>query len=79
MASIKFKNVAKIYDGKTTVIPDLNLEIEDKEFVILVGPSGCGKSTTLRMIAGLEDISQGELYIGDKLNDFHEERRLRES
>ncbi|MDE6123736.1 MAG: sn-glycerol-3-phosphate ABC transporter ATP-binding protein UgpC [Eubacterium sp.] len=67
MASIKFKNVAKIYDGKTTVIPDLNLEIEDKEFVILVGPSGCGKSTTLRMIAGLEDVSQGELYIGDKL------------
>lgn len=67
MASIKFKNVAKIYDGKTTVIPDLNLEIEDKEFVILVGPSGCGKSTTLRMIAGLEDISEGELYIGDKL------------
>ncbi|MDE6385970.1 MAG: sn-glycerol-3-phosphate ABC transporter ATP-binding protein UgpC [Eubacterium sp.] len=67
MASIKFKNVAKIYDGKTTVIPDLNLEIKDKEFVILVGPSGCGKSTTLRMIAGLEDVSQGELYIGDKL------------
>jgi multiple sugar transport system ATP-binding protein len=67
MASIQFKNVKKIYPGDVTVIPDLNLEIQDKEFVILVGPSGCGKSTTLRMIAGLEDISEGELYIGDQL------------
>ncbi|MDE6110665.1 MAG: ATP-binding cassette domain-containing protein, partial [Eubacterium sp.] len=67
MASIKFNNVSKIYEGKTTVIENLNLEIKDKEFVILVGPSGCGKSTTLRMIAGLEDVSAGELYIGDKV------------
>lgn len=67
MASIKFKNVSKIFDGKTTVIENLNLEIEDKEFIILVGPSGCGKSTTLRMIAGLEEVSGGELYIGDKV------------
>ena len=68
MASISFKNVTKIYDGaKTPVVPNLNLEIKDKEFVILVGPSGCGKSTTLRMIAGLESISDGELYIGDRL------------
>ena len=68
MASISFKNVTKIYDGaKTPVVPNLNLEIQDKEFIILVGPSGCGKSTTLRMIAGLESISQGELYIGDKV------------
>lgn len=67
MASIKFKNVTKVFDGKTTVIPDLNLEIKDKEFIILVGPSGCGKSTTLRMIAGLEEVSGGELYIGDRL------------
>ncbi|MCD7723568.1 MAG: sn-glycerol-3-phosphate ABC transporter ATP-binding protein UgpC [Clostridiales bacterium] len=67
MASIHFKNVTKVFDGKTTVIENLNLEITDKEFVILVGPSGCGKSTTLRMIAGLEDITAGELYIGDKL------------
>ena len=68
MASISFKNVTKIYDGaKTPVVPNLNLEIKDKEFIILVGPSGCGKSTTLRMIAGLETVSQGELYIGDKL------------
>ncbi len=67
MASIKFSNVSKIYEGKTTVIENLNLEIKDKEFVILVGPSGCGKSTTLRMIAGLEDVSSGELYIGDRM------------
>ncbi len=68
MATIRFRNVAKSFDnGKVTVIPDLSLEIADKEFVVLVGPSGCGKSTTLRMIAGLEDISSGELYINDKL------------
>ncbi len=67
MASITFKHVNKTYPGNVTVVPDLNLEIQDKEFVILVGPSGCGKSTTLRMIAGLEDISSGELYIGDRL------------
>lgn len=67
MASIHFKNVTKVFDGKTTVIENLNLEIRDREFVILVGPSGCGKSTTLRMIAGLEDITSGELYIGEKL------------
>lgn len=67
MASIRFKNVKKVYPGNVEVVPNLNLEIRDKEFVILVGPSGCGKSTTLRMIAGLEDITSGELYIGDKL------------
>ena len=68
MASITFKNVTKIYDGaKSPVVPNLNLEIKDKEFIILVGPSGCGKSTTLRMIAGLESVTEGELYIGDKV------------
>ncbi len=67
MASITFKHVEKTYPGNVTVVPDLNLEIKDKEFVILVGPSGCGKSTTLRMIAGLEDITSGELYIGDRV------------
>ncbi len=67
MASISFKNIKKTYEDGVTVIEDLNLEIKDKEFVILVGPSGCGKSTTLRMIAGLEEISDGELYIGNKL------------
>ena len=71
MASIEFSNVVKIYEGKSKpVIPNLNLKIEDKEFIILVGPSGCGKSTTLRMIAGLEDISRGTLRIdGKKVND----------
>ena len=68
MASISFRNVTKTYDGaKKPVVPNLNLEIKDKEFIILVGPSGCGKSTTLRMIAGLESITSGELYIGDCL------------
>lgn len=67
MASITLKNIKKIYPGNVVAVQDFNLEIEDKEFIILVGPSGCGKSTTLRMIAGLEDISEGELYIGDKL------------
>ena len=56
MADITFKHVVKTYDNKNTVVPDLNLEIHDKEFIVLVGPSGCGKSTTLRMIAGLEGI-----------------------
>ncbi len=67
MASISLKNIFKIYPGDVTAVSDFNLEIEDKEFIILVGPSGCGKSTTLRMIAGLEEISKGELYIGDRL------------
>jgi multiple sugar transport system ATP-binding protein len=69
MASVTLKNVYKVYSGNVTAVSDFNLEIQDKEFVILVGPSGCGKSTTLRMIAGLEEISKGELYIGDKLSN----------
>jgi len=67
MASVKLKNIYKRYAGGVTAVNDFNLDIEDKEFIILVGPSGCGKTTTLRMIAGLEEISEGELYIGDKL------------
>lgn len=67
MASITLNHIVKTFDDGVTVIPDLNLEIKDKEFVIFVGPSGCGKSTTLRMIAGLEDISSGELIIGGKM------------
>lgn len=67
MAGISLRHIVKTYPGNVTVVPDLNLEIEDKEFVVLVGPSGCGKSTTLRMIAGLEDISGGEMYIGERL------------
>ncbi len=66
MAGITFKNVVKTYDNGVTVVPDLNMEIKDKEFVVLVGPSGCGKSTTLRMIAGLESITSGDMYIGDQ-------------
>lgn len=67
MAKLSLKNINKYYENGYSAVKNLNLEIEDKEFVVLVGPSGCGKSTTLRMIAGLEDISQGELYIGDNL------------
>lgn len=67
MASISLKNVYKIFDDGTTAVNDFNLEINDREFIILVGPSGCGKSTTLRMIAGLEDITKGELKIGDRI------------
>ena len=67
MASVSLKGIYKIYEGNVTAVSDFNLEIKDKEFIILVGPSGCGKSTTLRMIAGLEEISKGELYIGDTL------------
>ncbi|ADU29706.1 ABC transporter ATP-binding protein [Evansella cellulosilytica] len=67
MAEITFKGLYKIYDGDVQAVTDFNLDIEDKEFIVFVGPSGCGKSTTLRMVAGLEDISKGELYIGDTL------------
>ena len=67
MAGLNLKGIYKRYSGGVTAVSDFNLDIEDKEFIVLVGPSGCGKSTTLRMIAGLEDISEGELYIGDKM------------
>ncbi len=67
MASITLKNIFKIYPDGFTAVNDVSLEIRDREFVVLVGPSGCGKSTTLRMIAGLEEISRGELYIGERL------------
>ncbi|MBP3381603.1 MAG: ATP-binding cassette domain-containing protein, partial [Clostridia bacterium] len=67
MASLSLKSIYKRYNGGVTAVSDFNLEIKDKEFIIMVGPSGCGKSTTLRMIAGLEEISEGELYIGDRL------------
>ncbi|MDP2303459.1 MAG: sn-glycerol-3-phosphate ABC transporter ATP-binding protein UgpC [Ignavibacteria bacterium] len=67
MAYVKLVNVNKIYEGGNVAVKDVNIEIKDKEFVVLVGPSGCGKSTTLRMIAGLEEISKGELFIDDKL------------
>lgn len=67
MASLSFQHVYKKYEGGVVAVSDFNLEVADKEFVILVGPSGCGKSTTLRMLAGLEEISEGEIYIEDRL------------
>ncbi len=76
MASVKLEGVKKIYDHKVVAVHDFNLEIKDKEFVVFVGPSGCGKSTTLRMIAGLEDISEGTLKIGDRIvNDVEPKDR----
>ncbi len=67
MAELKLKNIVKKYPNGFVAVKDFNLDIADKEFIIFVGPSGCGKTTTLRMIAGLEEISSGELYIGDRL------------
>ena len=67
MSNLSLKNIYKVYPGNVTAVKDFNLDIEDKEFIVFVGPSGCGKSTTLRMIAGLEEITKGDIYIGDKL------------
>ncbi|EOS49611.1 sn-glycerol-3-phosphate ABC transporter ATP-binding protein UgpC [Lachnospiraceae bacterium MD335] len=76
MASLSLKNVCKVYPNGFEAVKNFNLEIADKEFIIFVGPSGCGKSTTLRMIAGLEDISSGELRIGDRVvNDVEPKDR----
>ena len=76
MASLQLKNVSKVYPNGFVAVKDFNLDIEDREFIIFVGPSGCGKSTTLRMIAGLEEISSGELWIGDKMvNDVEPKDR----
>ena len=76
MASVQLKNVEKKYPNGFVAVKDFNLEIEDKEFIIFVGPSGCGKSTTLRMVAGLEDISSGDLFIdGKKMNDVEPKDR----
>ncbi len=67
MATVTLKDICKVYDGNVKAVKNANIDIKDKEFVVLVGPSGCGKSTTLRMVAGLEDISSGELRIDDRL------------
>ncbi len=76
MANVKLTNVKKVYDNKVTAVDDFNLEIQDKEFVVFVGPSGCGKSTTLRMIAGLEEISGGTIEIdGEVVNDLQPKDR----
>ena len=76
MASLSLENVCKVYPNKFEAVKNFNLEIADQEFIIFVGPSGCGKSTTLRMIAGLEDISSGTLKIGDRVvNDVEPKDR----
>jgi multiple sugar transport system ATP-binding protein len=70
MAKVELKGMSKVYDGNVRAVDNVNITVNDKEFVVFVGPSGCGKSTTLRMVAGLEDITEGELYIdGELMND----------
>ncbi len=69
MAEVKFKDIKKVFDGKITAVSDVGLEVKDKEFMVLLGPSGCGKSTTLRMLAGLEDPTQGSIFVGQKRVD----------
>jgi len=70
MSNVIFKDLKKVYDKDVVAVQEFNLEIADKEFIVLVGPSGCGKSTTLRMVAGLEEISSGDLLIdGKTVND----------
>ena len=70
MAKVELKGIGKVYDGNVRAVENANIVIEDQEFVVFVGPSGCGKSTTLRMVAGLEEISEGDLYIdGERMND----------
>lgn len=76
MSNVLLKNIGKVFEGGTVAVNNINIEIKDKEFVVLVGPSGCGKSTTLRMIAGLEDITKGDLYIdGQRVNDMPPKNR----
>src|SRR5512145_1373694 len=67
MARVLLREVSKVFDKGVVAVNKANIDIADKEFVVLVGPSGCGKSTTLRMVAGLEEISAGEIYIGDRV------------
>ena len=70
MAQVSLNNVSKVFPNGTKVVNDLSMGVENKEFMVLVGPSGCGKSTTLRMIAGLEEATEGDIFIGDKkVND----------
>src|SRR3989338_11073682 len=76
MAEVQIKNVSKIFDGDVIAVNHVSLDIGDKEFVVLVGPSGCGKSTTLRMVAGLETVTEGEIYInGQMVNDVPAKNR----
>ena len=66
MAEVKLNHLKKVYDGNVTAVYDFDIDIKDGEFIVIVGPSGCGKSTTLRMIAGLEEITDGKAFVGDK-------------
>ncbi|MBP5216845.1 MAG: ATP-binding cassette domain-containing protein, partial [Bacilli bacterium] len=76
MATLSFRNINKIYDNNVQAVFDFNLEVQDKEFIVFVGTSGCGKSTTLRMVAGLEQITSGELYIdGQLMNGVEPKKR----
>ena len=76
MSGLVLKGIKKVYENGFKAVDNFNLEIKDREFIVFVGPSGCGKSTTLRMIAGLEEISDGELYIDNKLmNDVAPKER----
>ena len=76
MANLKLSHIYKVYDNGHKAVNDFNIDIQDKEFIVFVGPSGCGKSTTLRMIAGLEQITAGDLFIGDTLvNDMEPKDR----
>jgi multiple sugar transport system ATP-binding protein len=76
MAKVDLKSISKVYEGGVRAVENANITVEDKEFVVLVGPSGCGKSTTLRMVAGLEEITEGELYIdGELMNDVQPKDR----
>ncbi len=76
MASVEFRNVTKKF-GDVVAVNNVNFKARDREFLILVGPSGCGKSTTLRMVAGLEEVTEGEIYIGEELvNDLPPKDRI---
>ena len=76
MAELKLKSVYKVYEGGVLAVKDFNLTVKDKEFVVFVGPSGCGKSTTLRMVAGLESITAGDIYIDDvRINNIEPRNR----
>ncbi|HOT63129.1 MAG TPA: ATP-binding cassette domain-containing protein, partial [Treponemataceae bacterium] len=71
MAKVELKGISKVYDGTVRAVDNANIIVDDQEFVVFVGPSGCGKSTTLRMVAGLEEISEGDLFIdGERMNDI---------
>src|SRR6266567_3302548 len=76
MATVTLEHVAKVYPNGARAVSDMNLVVEDGEFVVLVGPSGCGKTTALRMVAGLEDVTEGEIRVGDRVvNDLSPQER----